>query len=107
MRQTPATMEEDVPSHSPNSVLDQTESDQPKKLLVLMSSRCLDPQQGQNQKDAIALLRQRKVHFETVDGMNPLQRNRYVSKLSFVLGLGALILTTCVVFEQEGGVVSH
>ncbi|KAI2513439.1 hypothetical protein MHU86_913 [Fragilaria crotonensis] len=81
-RQTPATarppptIEEDVNNNSPNSVSDKSEHELPKKLLVLVSTRCLDPQQEQNQRDAIALLRQRKVPFETVDGMNPLQRTR-------------------------------
>ena len=75
----PPTLEENSINHSPSSsVLNQSECELSKKLLVLISSRCLDPQQVQNQRDAIALLRQRKVRFETVDGMNALQRSRYV-----------------------------
>lgn len=71
----PTIDETDANSQSPNSVLDQSMGES-KKLLVLMSSRCLDKQQMQNQQEAFALLRQRKVPFETVDGMNGLQRSR-------------------------------
>ena len=69
------TIDEDANSQSPNSVLDQSMVET-KKLVVLMTSRCLDKQQMQNQQEAFALLRQRKVPFETVDGMNGLQRSR-------------------------------
>lgn len=47
-----------------------------KKLLILMSSRCLDKQQAENQKTALEILKARRVPFETVDGMKSINRKR-------------------------------
>lgn len=71
-----STIDEEAGSQSPNSVMDQSMCSDTKKLLVLISTRNLDKQQLQDQKEALALLRQRKVPYDTVDGMNSLQRSR-------------------------------
>jgi hypothetical protein len=71
----PSRIDEDA-SQSPNSVLDQSMISDTKKLLVLISSRCLDKQQEQDQKDAIELLGKRNVPFDTIDGMNGANRSR-------------------------------
>lgn len=65
---------------SPSSVVDQSmmSSSSSKRLLVLMSSRCLDRKQEIDQQEAFDLLRSRGVPFDRVDGMNTLHRKRYV-----------------------------
>jgi hypothetical protein len=50
-----------------------------KKLLVLISRGCLDEAKESQQLEALDLLRSRKVPFEVVDAMDPMQRARYVS----------------------------
>lgn len=49
-----------------------------KKLLVLISRGCLDEAKESQQAEALDLLRIRKVPFEVIDGMDPIQRARYV-----------------------------
>jgi len=52
------------------------EVDNSKKLLVLISKGCLDEAKEYQQIEALALLRARRVPFEVVDGMDPMQRSR-------------------------------
>ena len=47
-----------------------------KKLLVLISEGVSDRTQADNQAKAFNLLRAKKVPFETVNGMDPNQRER-------------------------------
>ena len=49
---------------------------QPKKLVVLISNGVSDRRQATNQTRALTLLAAKKVAFETVDGMDPLQIER-------------------------------
>jgi hypothetical protein len=51
-------------------------TDEAKKLIVLLSSLCMDRQQEQDQRDALTLLRQRKAVFNVVDGSQGTHRKR-------------------------------
>ena len=68
------------------------ELDNSKKLLVLISKRCLDEVMQNQQEEALALLKMRRVPFDIVDGMDPMQRTRYVY---IIMHYGKSRLTMC------------